>query len=233
MRSWSSLLAEGATGVDEAILRRFVEASRRAEIIALVNSARTEAELGEVVAAELCEAYEAEIAFVLAAQAPGAGAELVGSAGLGGQADAAAAVLADATSLSALDAARAEVHVGEDLLGLGARSLALAPFRGDTGGRAAVGVARAYDQDFDAAEMALLEAVTDGVGHALERAWLGVERERHAAQQAAIARAANLLTASLELEEVVRTLCHEVRLALGADVVLALFADEDGHLHPV
>ena len=118
MRSWSSLLAEGATGVDEAILRRFVEASRRAEIIALVNSARTEAELGEVVAAELCEAYEAEIAFVLAAQAPGAGAELVGSAGLGGQADAAAAVLADATSLSALDAARAEVHAGENLLGL-------------------------------------------------------------------------------------------------------------------
>jgi diguanylate cyclase (GGDEF)-like protein len=226
-------LAEGASGVDEAILRRFVEASRRAEIIALVNSARTEAELGEVVAAELCEAYEAEVAFVLAAQGPGAPPELVGSSGLGGHADAAAAVLEDATSLSALDTPRAAVHTGDDLLGLGRRRLALAPFRGDRGGRAAVGVARRYDQDFDAAELALLEAVTEGVGHALERAWLGVERERHAAQQAAIARAANLLNSSLELEEVVRTLSREVRLALATDVVVVMFADGQGRLQPV
>src|SRR5205809_652544 len=130
MRSWSSLLAEGATRADEAILRRFVEASRRAEIMALVNSARSEAELGEA----------------------------------------------------------------------------------------------------DAAELALLEAVTDGAGHALERAWLGVERERHAAQQAAIARAANLLNATLELDEVVQTLCREARLALAADVVMAMFADAQGRL---
>src|SRR5947208_13032493 len=82
MRSWSSLLAEGATGVDEAMLRRFVEASRRAEIIALVNSARSESELGEVVTAELCEAYEAEIAFVMTARARGGLPEVVGSAGL-------------------------------------------------------------------------------------------------------------------------------------------------------
>jgi diguanylate cyclase (GGDEF)-like protein len=230
MRSWSSLLAEGATGVDEAILRRFVEASRRAEIIALVNSARTEAELGEAVATELCEAYEAEVAFVLAAPSPGAPAELVGSAGLGGQATAATAVLEDPACLAALDATRATVHEGEDLLGLGGRRLAVAPFRGDTGGRAAVGVVRRYDREFDAAELALLEAVTDGVGHALERAWLGVERERHAAQQAAIARAANLLNASLELDEVVRTLCREVRLALAGDVAMVLFADAQGRL---
>src|SRR5438270_2535241 len=104
MRSWSSLLAEGATGVDEAILRRFVEASRRAEIIALVNSARTEAELGEAVAAELSEAYEAEVAFVLAAPGPGWPPELVGSAGLGGQSAGAGAVLEDPACLAALDA---------------------------------------------------------------------------------------------------------------------------------
>ena len=39
--------------------RRFVEASRRAEIIAMVNSARSEAELGDAVTLELCEAFEA------------------------------------------------------------------------------------------------------------------------------------------------------------------------------
>jgi diguanylate cyclase (GGDEF)-like protein len=233
MRSWSSLLAEGATGADEAILRRFVEASRRAEIMALVNSARSEAELGGVVTAELCEAYEAEIAFVLAARVPGAPPELVGSAGLGGQADAAAAVLEDQTCLAGLQLERATAHSGSDLLGLGVRQLVLAPFAGETGGRAVVGVGRRYDQDFDAAELALLEAVTDGVGHALERAWLGVERERHAAQQAAIARAANLLNASLELDEVVQTLCREARLALAADVVMAMFADPQGRLEAV
>src|SRR5437764_5300488 len=89
MRAWSSLLAEGATEADEAILRRFVQATRRAQLIALVNAARSEAELGQTVAAELREAYEAEVAFVLAIRESGAPPELVGSSGLGGRAPAA------------------------------------------------------------------------------------------------------------------------------------------------
>ena len=58
------------------MVRRFVEASRRAEIIALVNEA--DDELGERLTAELCEAFEAESAFVIAARSGGAPAEVVG-----------------------------------------------------------------------------------------------------------------------------------------------------------
>ena len=53
----------------DALLQRFVVASRRGEIVALINSARSEGDLGAVVASELCEAYEAEIGFVLVARA--------------------------------------------------------------------------------------------------------------------------------------------------------------------
>ena len=60
-------------------MRRFVEASRRAEIIALVNSSSSADELGSAVCAELCEAFEAEKAFVMCARgrrrAAGAGGQ--------------------------------------------------------------------------------------------------------------------------------------------------------------
>jgi diguanylate cyclase (GGDEF)-like protein len=233
MRSWSSLLAEGASGADEAILRRFVEASRRAEIVALVNSARTEAELAATVAGELCEAYEAEIGFVIAARPAATPPELVGSAGLGARRDAARAVLDDPACMSALDASRVAVRAGDDLLGMGGRRLALAPFQGTTGGRAVVGVMRRYDQDFDEAELAMLEAVTASVGHALERSWLGDDRDRRAAQQAALARAAGLLNATLDVDEVLSTLCREARLALAADVVVVWFLDSANQLEAV
>jgi diguanylate cyclase (GGDEF)-like protein len=226
-------LADRPAEADEAILGRLVEASRRAEIIALVNSARTEAELGEVVTAELCDAYAAELAFVLAVRAPGARPELVGSAGLGGHADAVLAVLEDPICLSGLRGERTRVEVAEDLLGRDTLRLALAPVTAQTGGRAAIGVGRRCDRDFDAGELTLLDAVADAVGHALERAWLGLERDRHAAQQAALARAANLLISSLHPDEIVRTLAHEVRLALAADVVTVAFADADGRLELV
>ena len=48
----------------DELLRRFVEAARRAQIVTIVNTAASEAELGELFTAELCEAF-AEIAFVL------------------------------------------------------------------------------------------------------------------------------------------------------------------------
>src|SRR5215218_6158952 len=64
------------------LLRRFVEAARRAQIVTIVNSAATEAELGELFTAELCEAFEAEIAFVLTEPHGGEARKLVGAYGL-------------------------------------------------------------------------------------------------------------------------------------------------------
>lgn len=62
-----SLLLRSAPPTDAhaELLRRFVEAARRAQIVTIVNRAQSEDELGELVTAELCEAFEAEIAFVL------------------------------------------------------------------------------------------------------------------------------------------------------------------------
>src|SRR3954465_3394392 len=60
---WSSHSAERGTEDYEAMRRRFVEASRRAEIIAMVNEAMSEADVVEAVCAELCEAFGAEVGF--------------------------------------------------------------------------------------------------------------------------------------------------------------------------
>src|SRR5215212_11667988 len=65
----SSHSAEAGSTDYEAMRRRFVEASRRAEIIAMVNEATSEEEVVEAVSAELCEAFEAEIGFVVIAEA--------------------------------------------------------------------------------------------------------------------------------------------------------------------
>ena len=226
MRSWSSRSGDLPETGDDAALRRFVEASRRAEIVALVNSADDEASLGEVVAGELCEAFDAEYAFVLGARSPSA-AHVVGAVGFGAVDSPPELLLDDARASGALDGGRAQVHAGENLLGVGARRLAVAGFAGEDGACAALGVARRYEQDFEASELALLEAVATSVGHALERTWLSGERDRHAAQQAALARAARLLNASLERDEVLSTLCHEVCVALGADAVVVSLTDGD------
>jgi diguanylate cyclase (GGDEF)-like protein/putative nucleotidyltransferase with HDIG domain len=227
MPSWSSRLAEG-TAAQRDMLRRFVEASRRAEIVALVNSARSESELGEVVTAELCEAYEAEVAFVVAAPSDGGPPEIVGATGLDDGAG--IALLRESLVVDLLTGAEKEAEpvarVGKGLLGVEARALVLAPFVAESGERAVVGVARLYDQRFDEAEIALLEAITASVGHALERGWLAAERERRAAQQAALASAARTIHASLELDQVLATLCSEVVQAFGADIAIVWFGDE-------
>jgi hypothetical protein len=119
--------------------RRFVEAARRAQIVTLVNRAPTEAELGDLVTAELCEAFEAEIAFVLALgddDRPG----IVGAYGL--QPD-------DAERLPARGVLDRSIEVpqvfeGPNLLSVGARALVLAPFRAATA-HGVVGVARLHD----------------------------------------------------------------------------------------
>jgi two-component system, OmpR family, phosphate regulon sensor histidine kinase PhoR len=166
--------AEHAAGDDGELLRRFVEASRRAEIVALVNSASTEAELGEVVASELCEAFEAEIAFVLV-ERPGTPPRLVGSYGItDGDAD---GVVADPVLRKGLGHDDPHVHGTSGLLGVGARSVAVSPFAAGDGSRVLVGAARFYDAGFGEAEVALLEAVTKSTGHALEQVWVAAERD--------------------------------------------------------
>jgi PAS domain S-box-containing protein len=169
----SSLLPSARpTDPADELLRRFVEAARRAQIVTLVNRADSVAELGELVTAELCEAFEAEVAFVLAGWDDGS-LSVVGSYGLRSQ---------EAEGLLERDLLDADIEAprryeGFDLLSVGARALVCAPFGGKPI-RGVVGVARFYDQSFDEAEAALLEAVAASIGHALERLRLAEERDQ-------------------------------------------------------
>jgi PAS domain S-box-containing protein len=168
--------------VGDELLRRFVEAARRAQLVTIVNLARSEAELGELFTAEVCEAFEAEVAFVLAARDGGGVCTLVGAYGL--TADQRAGLPNDARCVRAVTCEEPQLHDG-DLLGVAARELVLVPFAGEVE-RGVVGVGRLYDQPFDEAEVALLEAVVESVKHALERIRLGHERDvLYAREQAA------------------------------------------------
>ena len=181
MRSWWSFSAEPPAGADEAVLRRFVEVSRRGEITAIANSASSEEELGELVPNELCEAYEAEIGFVVVARGGARRCEVVGSIGLTDEER--GKLRDDPLCAEALTAERPTRHIGEDLLGVGARSVALAPFVTPRRDRVVVGAARLYERGFDDGELALLSAAAETVGHALERAWAHAELEARTRQQ--------------------------------------------------
>jgi PAS domain S-box-containing protein len=166
------LSARPTDGHDE-LLRRFVEAARRAQIVTILNRAQTEIELGELVTAELCEAFEAEVAFVLAGWDDGS-TSVVGSHGLRPEE---AGRLLDQEDLIDRTVEAPQRDEGGDLLSVGARAFVRAGFgRGRV--RGVVGVARFYDQSFDEAEAALLEAVTASIGHALERLHLAEERDQ-------------------------------------------------------
>ena len=205
------------------MLRRFVEASRRAEIVALVNSARSAEELGDVVCAEVAEAFEAEIAFLLGQPDADAPPEVIGACGLVG--DQREAVLREQPAVGALRERQPAVHEGTDVLGLWLRCMATSPFGAQSGGRVLLVVGRQYPEPFAPAELALLNAVTQSTGHALERFWLERERTTSAARQAALARAAKAVTASLDPETVLEALCTEVAGALEADIVNVYFGD--------
>ena len=71
MPSWLSASASSIGRADDGMLRRFLEASRRAEVVTLVNSARSEEDVARVVVEELGEALEAEVAFILVADPVG------------------------------------------------------------------------------------------------------------------------------------------------------------------
>jgi PAS domain S-box-containing protein len=149
-----------------------VEAARRAQIVTILNRAQSEVELGELVTAELCEAFEAEVAFVLGAWDDGS-ASVVGSYGL--RREETERLLEQDLLDRTFEVPRRDE--GFDLLSVGARALVRAGFGGSRV-RGVVGVARFYDQSFDEAEAALLEAVTESIGHALERLHLAEERDQ-------------------------------------------------------
>ena len=158
------------TDSDVAVLRRrYVEAFRRAELIAMINRAATETELGEVVTSELCETFHADYAFLLGLRRGGR-LEAFGSAGL--SPEQVHRLMDDPLLTGAWRAPRPTVHVGRDLLGIGAASAALAG-----SGEAVLGVARARPERFGHAERTLLEAVTESAAHSLARARLARERD--------------------------------------------------------
>ncbi|MFL6068808.1 MAG: ATP-binding protein [Gaiellaceae bacterium] len=169
----SSLLPSAPTldGRDE-LLRRFVEASLRARIVTIVNRADSERELGALITAELCEAFEAEIAFVLAQGEDGA-CDLVGTYGI--QPGEVFDLFDDELCGDLFRATEPELHSGHELVGLDARHLVVVPCGSATG---VIGVARLHDARFDEAEVALLQAIAESVRHALERIRLAAERDR-------------------------------------------------------
>src|SRR3954454_4666968 len=134
---WSSHSAEQGSADYEAMRRRFVQASRRAEIIAMVNEATSAAEVFDAVCSELCEAFEAEIGFVVIAEARYEVPRFLGQLGLTAQQQ--GKVLADPLLVEALVAKEATEYAGPDLLGIEAKSVALAPFQAEKGEIVVVG----------------------------------------------------------------------------------------------
>ncbi|MFL5842689.1 MAG: HD-GYP domain-containing protein [Thermoleophilaceae bacterium] len=197
---WSSQSAEINQTDYDAMRRRFVEASRRAEIIAMVNEATSELDVIDAVCAELCEAFEAEIGFVVIAEARYDMPRFLGCVGLTAQQQ--AKVLGDPLLAETLQGREAWAYTGPDLFGLGANACVLAPFHAEKGERVIVGSIRLYKQDFDEPEIALLDAVTKATGHALERAWLTTERiELVDRLEAAWLGTAEALAAALEAKD--------------------------------
>jgi putative nucleotidyltransferase with HDIG domain len=197
---WSSQSAETAPSDYEAMRRRFVEASRRAEIIAMVNEATSVGEVVDSVCAELCEAFEAEVGFVVIAEARYELPRFLGQLGLTQQQQ--AKVLADALLVETLQGREAWACSAPDLFGIGAKAVALAPFHAEKGEFVVVGAVRLYEEEFDEPEIALLDAVTKATGHALERAWLTQERiELVDRLEAAWLGTAEALAAALEAKD--------------------------------
>src|SRR5215216_5408257 len=128
---WLSQSAEAGPSDYEAMRRRFVEASRRAEIIAMVNEATSEAEVVEAVCAELCEAFEAEVGFVVIAEARYDMPRFLGCLGLTVQQQ--AKLLADPLLVETLQGKEAWGYAAPDLFGIGAKGCALAPFLAEKG----------------------------------------------------------------------------------------------------
>lgn len=214
---------------EEALRRRFVEAARRAEIVGLVNAATSEADLALRFTEELCEVFDAELAFLLDEGDDYRSSRALSSVGLTPER---AALLLDRTEASsAMTHMKAAALTGEDVLGIGLRSAVMAPFRTEDGRGVLVVVGRLYDRPFDQTDRSLVEAVTLAVGQALERIWAYEDRDRSARRQGALVRAAQSMSRSLEIKEVLQTLCDQTHHALGSDTSAVSLGDEvDGYV---
>jgi diguanylate cyclase (GGDEF)-like protein len=220
---------KGDRSADASIRRRFVEAARRAEIVGLVNASTTEAELGRRFTDELCEVFEAELAFIVDEGGERRAPRAVAVVGL--DPESVPCLLKSPESAQAVRSGRAVALAGEDVLGIGARGAVIAPFETEDGRRAVVGVARLHDAPFDETDRALVEAVTLAAGQALERIWAYEARNRTAKEQAALVRAAKSMGGSLEIDEVLETLCEQISRGLECDTVGAALGDEvDGYV---
>src|SRR5258707_10337193 len=130
---WSSQSAETNQTDYDAMRRRFVEASRRAEIIAMVNEATSEQDVIGAVCAELCEAFEAEVGFVVIAEQRYDMPRFLGAVGLTAQQQ--AKVLGDPLLAETLQGKEAWGYAGPNMFGIGGKGCALAPFHAEKGER--------------------------------------------------------------------------------------------------
>jgi len=174
---WSSSPSPEPAAEDEMDLmrRRFVEALRRAEIMALVNAANTPDELARELVEELSEAYEAELVF-LAEVAP-SDADWRVLAALGAAPDP-VSLARWGPVLESMVSDRAVVASGENLLDRGGRSALVCAETPMPGRGLIAGVVRRYSQGFPEAERALIETVMRSVSLAFQRLWGEEERER-------------------------------------------------------
>jgi diguanylate cyclase (GGDEF)-like protein len=221
--------SDGKQPVDRSLRRRFVETARRAEIVGLVNAAASESDLGRRFTDELCEVFDAELAFVIDEGGERRPPRAV--AAVGGAPENFPGLLERPECAAAIEKGEARTLAGDDVLGIGASGGVIAPFRTEDGRAVLVGVARLHEAPFDEADRALVEAVTIAAGQALERIWAYEARNRSAKEQAALVRAAKSMSRSLEVAEVLQTLCAEVRRGLDCDTVAAALGDEvDGYV---
>ncbi len=221
--------SKGRPAGELSLRRRFVEVARRAEIVGIVNASTSEAELSLRFTEELCEVFDAEIAFVIDDGGERHDPRAVAAVGIDD--DQVVRLLEHRELLSNRAPGRAASLSGDDVLGLGARSALLVPFETNDGRMALVGAARMHDAPFDEPEEALLEALTVAAGQGLERIWAYEARNRSANEQAALVRASKSMGGSLEIADILQTLCLESQRALESDSVAALLGDEvDGYV---
>ena len=98
-------------------------------------------------------------------------------------------------------------------------------------GERAVGVmaVRSYTQEYayDADDLRLLETIASAAGIALQNAWLYRQSQRQASELSTLNRVSTLISASLELEEVIGRLCQIVVEVTGCQKSAVFLLDEE------
>jgi diguanylate cyclase (GGDEF)-like protein len=136
---------------------------------------------------------------------------------LGGSPSAVARVVGTGRTLHAPDA-RADGSLRQELVErFDVASAIFVPVICEQEVRDVVVVVSHHPRTFAADEIAIVEALADVAAAGLSRLDAARRQAARAAHDRALVRAARALNASLELEEVLRTLAHEAVLAVGAD----------------